>query len=606
MPGSTTSFQISGLTYNPRGQVTSLTYGNGVYVGYSYDDQIGNRGTAHRGFMVGAVAQTSAGTVLLGQLYTRNAKGLITAIDDTTIASNTTRDWTFTYDSLDRLRAATNVGTPANSRTYAYDEADNLLFNSALCAATTTYTLFDTAETVSVNIGYPNPNGATRGQGGSIQTGSDRGHRPHAPSSICGTGLSEANYDANGNTLTYDPDGTGPKPSRTFAYDGENRPVSITAPHAVSGSLVTATFAYGADGERVSKTSGSATTWYLGVEAEIGPTGGFTSHIHPDIRRVGANSFDYLFKDHLSSNRLTLNGAAVTRHDYGPYGQPLTTNSATIPTAKSYINERFDAETGLMYLHARYYDPDLARFLSADTWDPTLPGVDINRYAYAGNDPINKSDPNGHTWEDVKSFFSSVFGTSTKPGQANDSSEAGRGGDGRTLNKNDNQPPKSANSLDHLNDTARKKRGPRGLKRGGIIGLIFGGLFSGPPKPGEDPEYDAALDQYASNAFGSLDRVKDAASKIPATWGKPIPNRNGVGLRWTDPAKKGTANGVRIDMANANSPYPSQRVDHVVVRSNGKVIGRDGQPINGSIKEDATNAHIPLSEWSNWRSWNSP
>jgi RHS repeat-associated protein len=112
---------------------------------------------------------------------------------------------------------------------------------------------------------------------------------------------------------------------------------------------------------------------------------------------VGANSFDYLVKDHLSSNRLTLNGTSVTRHDYGPYGQPLSSNGATIPiTGKSYINERFDAETGLMYLHARYYDPDLARFLSPDTWDPTLPGVDINRYAYAANDPINKSDPNGH------------------------------------------------------------------------------------------------------------------------------------------------------------------------------------------------------------------
>jgi hypothetical protein len=40
--------------------------------------------------------------------------------------------------------------------------------------------------------------------------------------------------------------------------------------------------------------------------------------------------------------------------------------------------------------------PSQAKFLSPDTWDPMLPGVDINRYAYAGNDPINKSDPNGH------------------------------------------------------------------------------------------------------------------------------------------------------------------------------------------------------------------
>jgi hypothetical protein len=40
----------------------------------------------------------------------------------------------------------------------------------------------------------------------------------------------------------------------------------------------------------------------------------------------------------------------------------------------------------------------LARFTSPDTWDPMLAGVDINRYAYAGNDPINGSDRNGHHW----------------------------------------------------------------------------------------------------------------------------------------------------------------------------------------------------------------
>ncbi|GGG23979.1 hypothetical protein GCM10010924_61940 [Rhizobium wenxiniae] len=37
-----------------------------------------------------------------------------------------------------------------------------------------------------------------------------------------------------------------------------------------------------------------------------------------------------------------------------------------------------------------------ARFISPDDWDPTMPGVGTNRYAYAQNDPINKSDPNGH------------------------------------------------------------------------------------------------------------------------------------------------------------------------------------------------------------------
>jgi hypothetical protein len=37
-----------------------------------------------------------------------------------------------------------------------------------------------------------------------------------------------------------------------------------------------------------------------------------------------------------------------------------------------------------------------ARYISPDDWDPTVPGVGTNRYAYSENDPINKSDPNGH------------------------------------------------------------------------------------------------------------------------------------------------------------------------------------------------------------------
>jgi RHS repeat-associated protein len=85
---------------------------------------------------------------------------------------------------------------------------------------------------------------------------------------------------------------------------------------------------------------------------------------------------------------------------YSPYGAPLTIATTplneTYSSSKGYINERYDAETGLQYLHARYYDPALGIFLSPDTWDPTLPGVDINRYAYAGNDPVNGSDRNGH------------------------------------------------------------------------------------------------------------------------------------------------------------------------------------------------------------------
>lgn len=40
------------------------------------------------------------------------------------------------------------------------------------------------------------------------------------------------------------------------------------------------------------------------------------------------------------------------------------------------------------------------RFISPDDWDPIKAGVGTNRYAYALNDPVNKSDPNGHQYVD--------------------------------------------------------------------------------------------------------------------------------------------------------------------------------------------------------------
>lgn len=50
----------------------------------------------------------------------------------------------------------------------------------------------------------------------------------------------------------------------------------------------------------------------------------------------------------------------------------------------------------LQYLNARYYDPKLSLFTSPDWFEVTIPGVGTNRYAYAGNSPLNLSDPSGN------------------------------------------------------------------------------------------------------------------------------------------------------------------------------------------------------------------
>jgi hypothetical protein len=93
-------------------------------------------------------------------------------------------------------------------------------------------------------------------------------------------------------------------------------------------------------------------------------------------------------------------------------------------------------------------------------------------------------------------------------------------------------------------------------------------------------------------------------SKIPAEWGPGRPNSKGIGTRWEDPTDQG--NGVRIDKGNPGHKWETQRVDHVIVRHRGKVIGRDGRPVEGAIDEDPISSHIPLSEWLRWTEWWRP
>ena len=62
-----------------------------------------------------------------------------------------------------------------------------------------------------------------------------------------------------------------------------------------------------------------------------------------------------------------------------------------------YRSYYFDTETSLYYLQTRYYDPELGRFISADSieyLDPeTLGG--LNLYAYCGNNPVMAVDDTG-------------------------------------------------------------------------------------------------------------------------------------------------------------------------------------------------------------------
>jgi RHS repeat-associated protein len=62
---------------------------------------------------------------------------------------------------------------------------------------------------------------------------------------------------------------------------------------------------------------------------------------------------------------------------------------------QGFVGQRPDAGAGLIYLNARYMDPERGRFIQPDWLDPNQPGVGTNCYAYSFNDPVNLRDPGG-------------------------------------------------------------------------------------------------------------------------------------------------------------------------------------------------------------------
>ena len=65
----------------------------------------------------------------------------------------------------------------------------------------------------------------------------------------------------------------------------------------------------------------------------------------------------------------------------------------------------YDSETGMYYLNSRYYHPEIGRFINADGYVQTGQGLlDKNMFAYCGNNPVNRVDPTGQSWADVKNW----------------------------------------------------------------------------------------------------------------------------------------------------------------------------------------------------------
>ena len=104
----------------------------------------------------------------------------------------------------------------------------------------------------------------------------------------------------------------------------------------------------------------------------------------------------YLYDRRSSVRALTDgNGSITASYTYDAFGNLLSSTGSTINPYR-YTGQQFDSLTGLYDLRARYYDPTSGRFLSRDTASIDFNNpVEVNRYSYAEENPVNVTDPSG-------------------------------------------------------------------------------------------------------------------------------------------------------------------------------------------------------------------
>ena len=209
-------------------------------------------------------------------------------------------------------------------------------------------------------------------------------------------------YDANGNLISE----SQPSGSVTYTWDARNRLVGI------SGPGISDRFSYDALGRRVGKNINGVATSYLydGVDviAEIGASAVSASYLRaqrvdePFIRR--GSELEYYHTDALGST-LSLTGPdgnVSTTYFYDPFGNTTVSGPSTNPF--QYTGRENDG-TGLYYYRARYYSPQLERFISPDpllcrAMNFPITSVmrnpqTLNPFAYVNNSPLTMRDPLG-------------------------------------------------------------------------------------------------------------------------------------------------------------------------------------------------------------------
>jgi RHS repeat-associated protein len=185
-----------------------------------------------------------------------------------------------------------------------------------------------------------------------------------------------------------------------FEYDGENRIKTANGGSSSGGS----SYFYDADGRRVKKIVGGPTTITTVFVYDM--AGKLIAEYSDQQPSTGGTT--YVTSDQLGTPRVLTHadGTVIGRHDYQPFGEEIARPGIAGYPGTDGLRQRFtlyerDLEISLDYAVNRYYGFALGRFTSVDPLTASAKAANPqtwNRYAYCGNNPLARIDPNGLDW----------------------------------------------------------------------------------------------------------------------------------------------------------------------------------------------------------------
>ena len=338
-------------TYQGANQLRSKAIGSVMTKAYNY---CYNEDGGYRASLPNYVNyRDSSGNLIYGDNCHYDSNGRLVKILDS--GSSTTTRATYGYDQQGQLTSATVGGT---SYTYTYDTAGNI--QSKKVGSTTTNYTYGNSAWRDLLTAY---------NGGSIT------------------------YSGGNPTKYYD--------GSTFTWTQGRR----LATAKVGSTNIS--YTYDMAGVRSSKTVGSTTYDFTTLSGLVTrQTGGgktidfvYDENNQPLAMKYNNTLYYYVLNAQGDVVRIVNSSrSVVASYTYDPWGK-IISSSGTLADINPlrYRGYYYDSETGFYYLQSRYYDPEIGRFINADSYASTdATGLlSTNMFAYCENDPVNKSDPSG-------------------------------------------------------------------------------------------------------------------------------------------------------------------------------------------------------------------